>query len=131
MGVFFYGISIILNGCLNGGAFSMIFPHVGKIYGFNYAGELYGFVVLSTGISSIISATIYYVISHFSSDKSNNDGTYLIIFICGAVLNFFAIILAILESNEPFDFNENSQNNNNNESKKLLTSSTKGESKAE
>ena len=130
-GVFFYGISIILNGCLNGGAFSMIFPYVSKIYGFNYAGELYGFVVLSTGISSIISASIYYVISYFSLDKSNNDGTYLIIFICGAVLNLFAIILSILESNEPFDFNENNQNDNNNESKNLLTSSTKGESKAE
>ena len=130
-GVIFYGISIILNGCLNGGAFSMILPYVGKIYGFNYAGELYGFVVLSTGISSIISASIYYVISYFSLDKSNNDGTYLIIFICGAVLNLFAIILSILESNEPFDFNENNQNDNNNESKNLLTSSTKGESKAE
>jgi len=128
-GVAFYGISIILNGCLNGGAFSMIFPYVGKIYGFNYAGELYGFVVLSTGISSIISASIYYVISHFSSEKNNNDGTYLIIFICGTVLNLFAIILAILESNEPFDFNENNQNDN--ENKKLLTSSTKGESKEE
>ena len=130
-GVIFYGISIILNGCLNGGAFSMILPYVGKIYGFNYAGELYGFVVLSTGISSIISASIYYVISYFSLDKSNNDGTYLIIFICGAILNLFAIILSILESNEPFDFNENNQNDNNNESKNLLTSSTKGESKAE
>ena len=128
-GVAFYGISIILNGCLNGGAFSMIFPYVGKIYGFNYAGELYGFVVLSTGISSIISASIYYAISHFSSEKNNNDGTYLIIFICGAVLNLFAIILAILESNEPFDLNENNQNDT--ESKKLLASSTKGPSKEE
>ena len=124
-GVAFYGISIILNGCLNGGAFSMIFPYVGKIYGFNYAGELYGFVVLSTGISSIASASIYYVMSQFSSDKSNNDGTYLIIFICGAVLNLMAIILTFFESNEPFDFNHNNQNDN--ESKKLLTNSTKEE----
>ena len=128
-GVFFYGISIILNGCLNGGAFSMIFPYVSKIYGFNYAGELYGFVVLSTGISSIISASIYYVISHFSSEESNNDETYLIIFICGAILNLFAIILIFFESNELFDFNENSQNDN--ESIKLLTNSIKEESKNE
>ena len=128
-GVFFYGISIILNGCLNGGAFSMILPYVGKIYGFNYAGELYGFVVLSTGISSIISASIYYVISHFSSEESNNDETYLIIFICGAILNLFAIILIFFESNEIFDFNGNSQIDN--ESIKLLTSSIKEESKNE
>ena len=44
LGVIFYGISIILNGCLNSGAFSMIFPYVSKIFGFNYAGELYGIV---------------------------------------------------------------------------------------
>ena len=31
LGTIFYGISIILNGCLNGGAFSMIFPYVSKI----------------------------------------------------------------------------------------------------
>jgi MFS family permease len=46
-GVYFYAISIILNGCINGGAFSMIFPYVSKIYGFIYGSELYGFVVLS------------------------------------------------------------------------------------
>lgn len=120
LGVVFYGISIILNGCLNGGAFSMIFPYVSKIYGFNYAGELYGFVVLSTGVSSMISASTYYIISHFSDNKSNNDGTYLIIFIIGAILNIIAIILAIFEKNEPFTFEENNQKN-----EKLLSSSIK------
>ena len=35
-GVYVYAISIILNGCINGGAFSMIFPYVSKIYGFIY-----------------------------------------------------------------------------------------------
>ena len=59
LGVIFYGFSVIINGCLNGGAFSMIFPYVSKIYGFNFAGELYGFVVLSTGISSMISSSVY------------------------------------------------------------------------
>ena len=91
----------------------MIFPYVSKIYGFNYAGELYGFVVLSTGISSMISASIYYIISHFSD---NSDGTYLIIFLIGCILNVLAIILALFESNEPFSFdiinkNDNKENN--------------------
>ena len=123
-GVVYYGISVIVNGCLNGGAFSMIFPYVSKIYGFNYAGELYGFVVLSTGISSIISASIYYIISQFSE---NNDSTYLIIFLTGCVLNILAIVLAIMETNEPFpfDFNENDDKENN----KLLNSHMKSSTK--
>ena len=107
LGAIYYGISIIVNGCLNGGAFSMIFPYVSKIYGFNYAGELYGFVVLSTGISSMISASIYYIISQFSDNKNNNDLAYLIIFLIGVVLNILAIILAFFEKKEPFSFGNN------------------------
>ena len=120
LGVVFYGISIILNGCLNGGAFSMIFPYVSKIYGFNYGGELYGFIVLSTGISSIISSSVYYTISHFS--QSNNDRTYLIIFLTGVILNILAIILAFFEKDEPFSFEFNEEDN---KEKKLLENSTK------
>ena len=74
----FYGISIILNWCLNGGAFSSIFPNVSKIFGFNYTGELYGIVVLSVGISSIMSSSIYYVFSKVI--KTESDYSYLFIF---------------------------------------------------
>ena len=115
LGAFCYGISIILNGCLNGGAFSMIFPYVSKIYGFNYAGELYGFVVLSTGISSMSSATIYYIISKISEDETNNDGAYLAIFIIGIIFNILAIILAIFERDEPFFKNDNKDEDNGND----------------
>ena len=31
-GVYFYAVPIILNSCLNNGAFSLIFPHVSKIF---------------------------------------------------------------------------------------------------
>ena len=122
LGIVFYGISVILNGCLNGGAFSMIFPYVSKIYGFNYAGELYGFVVLSTGISSMISASIYYTISHFSN---NNDGTYLIIFLTGCVLNALAIVLAILENNNHFSFDIIINDNEDREKNIILNSNIK------
>ena len=122
LGSIFYGISIILNGCLNGGAFSMIFPYVSKIYGFNYGGELYGFVVLSTGISSMISASTYYIISHLSESDNNKDKTYLIIFIIGSILNIMAIILALFEKNEPFLFEEKDKKDN-----KLLESDKKEE----
>ena len=125
LGVIFYGFSVILNGCLNGGAFSMIFPYVSKIYGFNFAGELYGFVVLSTGISSMISSSVYYIISHFSDNKNNNDITYLIIFLIGSFLSIVAIILAFFEKKEPFSFN-NIENDNN---KNLLSGNTRSEDK--
>ena len=121
-GPLIYGISIILNGCLNGGAFSMIFPYVSQVYGFNYAGELYGFVVLSTGISSMISASVYYTISQLSEDKINKDKVYFIIFIIGGILNILAILLAIFEKNEPFNFG-----GINPENIKLVTSSNKVE----
>ena len=134
-GVYFYAISIILNGCINGGAFSMIFPYVSKIYGFIYGSELYGFVVLSTGISSMISASIYYIIAKYYSEKSNDDSTYLIIFIIGAVLHVFTIILCIFEKDDPFfekeEENKKEENVNDNinkgEDKKIDDEDTKKE----
>ena len=101
-GVYFYAISIIVNGCLNSGSFSMIFPHVSKIYGFNYAGELYGFVVLSSGISTIISSGIYYSITHLSDKK--NDEAYFYVFIIGAAFNVIAAILCLLDNEKKFEF---------------------------
>jgi MFS family permease len=102
LGVFFYGISIILNGALNSGAFSMIFPYVSKIFGFQYAGELYGIVVLSVGISSILSSSIYYLFSKVI--KTENDLSYLFIFCVGIVLNMVSIWLTYKEKEEGFSF---------------------------
>ena len=102
LGVFFYGISIILNGCLNSGSFSMIFPYVSKIFGFQYAGELYGIVVLSVGISSILSSSIYYLFSKVI--KTENDLSYLFIFCVGIILNIVSIILTYKEKEEGFSF---------------------------
>lgn len=91
----------------------MIFPNVSKIYGFNYAGELYGFVVLSTGVSSMISSSIYYTLSHFSEKKS--EKAYLIIFITGAVCNIIAGILSLFVKNKKFEFSDNDNDINKNE----------------
>ena len=109
-GVYYYAISIILNGCLNSWAFSMIFPYVSKIFGFLYAGELYGFVVLSTGISNMISSSAYYTISHFSDNKNNN--AYFFIFISGSVCNILAGVLAFFDKEKKFKFQieENDEN---------------------
>ena len=102
LGVVFYGVSIILNGCLNSGEFSMIFPYVSKIFGFQYAGELYGIVVLSVGISSILSSSIYYIISKVI--QTENDTSYLFIFLVGILLNIIAIVMTYFEKEEPFSF---------------------------
>ena len=102
LGVIFYGISIILNGCLNSGEFSMIFPYVSKIFGFQYAGELYGIVVLSVGISSILSSSIYYIFSKVI--KTENDVSYLFIFCVGIILNIVSIALTYYEKDEMFSF---------------------------
>ena len=102
LGVIFYGISIILNGCLNSGAFSMIFPYVSKIFGFQYAGELYGIVVLSVGISSILSSSIYYIFSKVI--KTENDVSYLFVFCVGIILNIISIVFTYREKEEPFSF---------------------------
>ena len=102
LGVIFYAISIILNGCLNSGAFSMIFPYVSKIFGFKYAGELYGIVVLSVGISSILSSSIYYIISKVI--QTENDISYLYIFVVGIFLNIISIIMIYYEKDEVFSF---------------------------
>ena len=93
LGVIFYGISIILNGCLNSGAFSMIFPYVSKIFGFN---------VLSVGISSIMSSSIYYIISKVI--KTENDISYLLIFIVGIIMNIISIVMTFHEKEEAFSF---------------------------
>ena len=102
LGVIYYGITIILNGCLNSGEFSMIFPYVSKIFGFQYAGELYGIVVLSVGISSILSSSIYYIISKVI--KTENDVSYLFIFCFGIILNIISIVLTYYEKDEMFSF---------------------------
>ena len=102
LGVIFYGISIILNGCLNSGAFSMIFPYVSKIFGFQYAGELYGIVVLSVGISSILSSSIYYIISKVI--KTENDISYFFIFCVGIIFNIVSIVMTYYEKDEQFSF---------------------------
>ena len=102
LGVIFYGISIILNGCLNSGEFSMIFPYVSKIFGFQYAGELYGIVVLSVGISSILSSSIYYIFSKVI--KTENDISYFLIFCVGILFNIIAIVMTFYEKDEMFSF---------------------------
>jgi MFS family permease len=92
-----YAFSIIFNGSLNIGSFIMIYPHVSKVFGFKYAGEMYGIVVLSTGISSLIASLLL----HSFGIRYNYNSCYKVFFI-GSVLNLIGILLAFFETDEKF-----------------------------
>ena len=92
-----YAFSIIFNGNLNTGSFTMIYPHVSKVFGFKYAGEMYGVVVLSTGISSLIASLLLNV---FGIRKNYNS--CFNVFYIGSGLNLIGILLAFYETDEKF-----------------------------
>ena len=91
-----FGFSVVFNGSLNSGAFSMIFPHVSKVFGFKYAGEMYGIVVLSTGISSLIASILLRV----AFSKSVELCIY--VFYIGSFLNLVGFGLCFFENDEKF-----------------------------
>ncbi len=93
--IYLYGILIILNGNLNTGSFAMIFPHVSKVFGFKYAGEMYAIVVLSTGISSLVASILLgCVFKNISSCFS--------IFFVGSAFNVIGFILCFFENDNKF-----------------------------
>ena len=62
-------------------------------------------LLLSSGVSSMISSSNYYTISHFSDKK--DDKAYLYIFITGAACNIIAGILAFFDKERKFEFFNN------------------------
>ena len=92
-----YAFSIIFNGSLFTGSFIMIYPHVSKVFGFKYAGEMYGIVVLSTGISSLIASLLL----HFFGIRENYNSYFNVLYI-GSGLNLIGILLAFYETDEKF-----------------------------
>ena len=90
-----YAFSIVINGNLNTGAFAMIFPHVSRVFGFKYAGDLYAVVVFSTGISTLIGSVVLYII--YTSLNS-----CIIVFFIGAGLNIIGFVLCFFENDDIF-----------------------------
>ena len=90
-----YGFSIVINGNLNTGTFAMIFPHISRVFGFKYAGDLYAVVVFSTGISTLIGSVILYII--YTSLNS-----CIIVFFIGAGLNIIGFVLCFFENDDIF-----------------------------
>ena len=90
-----YGFSIVINENLNTGTFAMIFPHISRVFGFKYAGDLYAVVVFSTGISTLIGSVILYII--YTSLNS-----CIIVFFIGAGLNIIGFVLCFFENDDIF-----------------------------
>ena len=93
--IYLYGILIILNGNLNTGSFAMIFPHVSKVFGFKYAGEMYAIVVLSTGISSLVASILLWSVY-------GNISSCFSIFFVGSAFNVIGFILCFFENDNKF-----------------------------
>ena len=98
-----FAFNIIFNGNLNTGAFSFIFPRISKIFGFIYASEIYGIIIISVGFSSLISSITYYFIKE---SKFNLINPYYLVYFLGCGLNIISAIMCIFENDIPIIINE-------------------------
>ena len=94
----FFAFNVIFNGNLNTGAFSFMFPQISKIFGFKFASEIYGIIVLSIGFSSLLGSITYYFIRESSFDYIN---PYYLVYFIGCGFNLISTLMCIFESNKP------------------------------
>jgi len=92
-----FAINVVFNGNLNTGAFSFMFPQISKIFGFKFASEIYGIIVLSIRFSSLIGSITFYFIQESSFDYIN---PYYLVYFIGCGFNLISAIMCIFESNE-------------------------------
>ena len=82
-----YAFSIILNEHLKIGAFIIIYPYVSRIFGFKYAGEMFGVVVLLNEFYIFIVSfllNVFGIINYLNFNKNYIACEYLIL---GDMLN--------------------------------------------
>ena len=92
-----YAFNVVFNGNLNTGAFSFMFPRISKVFGFKFASEIYGIIVLSIGFSSLIGSITFYFIQESSFDYIN---PYYLVFFIGSFFNLISTLMCIFESNK-------------------------------
>lgn len=97
-----YIISAVLNTCITGGAYGLLFPQIMKVFTHKYATEIYGVVVFSTGISGMLSAVYIFIIKYVVNLKDNM--AYLTLYVIAAVLNGIAIFVSLFENSEKFKY---------------------------
>ena len=89
-----YAFNVVFNGNLNTGAFSFMFPRISKVFGFKFASEIYGIIVLSIGFSSLIGSITFYFIQESSFDYIN---PYYLVFFIGSFFNLISTLMCIFE----------------------------------
>ena len=97
-----YIISAVLNTCITGGAYGLLFPQIMKVFTHKYATEIYGVVVFSTGISGMLSAVYIFIIKYVVNLEDNM--AYLTLYVIAAVLNGIAIFVSLFENSEKFKY---------------------------
>lgn len=103
-----YIISAILNTCITGGAYGLLFPQIMKIFTHKYATEIYGVVVFSTGISGMLSAVYIFIIKYVVN--LDDITAYLTLYVIAAALNGVAVFVSLFENSEKFKYpNEEEQ----------------------
>ena len=86
----------------NAGIYSILYPHIMKIFGIKYYLELSGIVSLMDSLSSpFVSVFVFYM--DFFFENNRNFGYFLVYFFCG-ILNIFSIFFSCYENEIEFDY---------------------------
>ncbi len=86
----------------NAGIYSILYPHIMKIFGIKYYLELSGIVSLMDSLSSpFVSGFVYSMDFYF--EKNRNFGYFLVYFFCG-ILNLISIFFTCFENENEFNY---------------------------
>ena len=86
----------------NAGIYSILYPHIMKIFGIKYYLELSGIVSLMDSLSSpFVSAFVYSM--DFFFENNRNFGYFLVYFFCG-ILNIISIYFTCYENEIEFEY---------------------------
>ena len=96
--------SAIVNTCITGGAYGLLFPQIMKVFTHKYATEIYGIVVFSTGVSGMLTSVYIFIITFVF--KVESSFAYLTVYMIGAGLNGLALFVSMFETSETFIYPE-------------------------
>ena len=113
-----YLASAILNTCITGGAYGLLFPQIMKVFTHKYATEIYGTIVFSTGVSGMLTSVYIFVIPYVFQVESNL--AYLTVYMIGAGLNGLALFVSMFETSEPFVYPEKEEEDDSGDFKNQL-----------
>lgn len=108
-----YLTSAIVNTCITGGAYDLLFPQIMKVFTHKYATEIYGIIVFSTGVSGMLTSVYIFVITYVFQVES--DLAYLTVYMIG-----LALFVSMFETSEPFAYPEKEEGDDSGDFKNQL-----------